>query len=76
MESYIAFCQDKFGMPGSVRFSAGYGGLPMVTLRHPSGAEVDVYCHGATVTGWRHVDGRELLYLSPDNEFDGEEPIR
>jgi len=38
--------------------------LEKITLKHPAGAELDVYYHGAHITRWRSASGRELMFLS------------
>jgi Aldose 1-epimerase len=47
-----------------------------VYLHHPNGSELEVYLHGANITSWRKPDGSDILFLQPDNEFDGVEPIK
>ena len=44
-------------------------------MRHPNGSELELYLHGANVVSWRKGDGTEILYLRPDNAFDGASPI-
>lgn len=47
-----------------------------VYLHHPNGSELEVYLHGANITSWRKPDGSDILFLQPENEFDGVEPIK
>lgn len=54
----------------------GRGGLPHVQLRHSSGATVEVYLHGATVTSYVSPVGQPLLFVSSEAVFDGVKPIR
>ena len=54
----------------------GEGGMPKVVLRHASGAEADVYLHGAHVTRWRDAAGVERLFLSSRAVFSGDAAIR
>ena len=54
----------------------GEGGLPKVVVRHHSGAEVEVYLHGATVTSYKGADGQQLLFVSSRAVFDGVKAIR
>ena len=54
----------------------GRGGLPHVQLRHSSGATVEVYLHGATVTSYVSAVGQPLLFVSSEAVFDGVKPIR
>lgn len=55
---------------------SGINGLPYVDLRHPSGAQLDVYLHGAHVTSWRDAAGRQLLFMSEKSDFKPPFPIR
>lgn len=47
-----------------------------VYLHHPNGSELEVYLHGANITSWRKPDGSEILFVRPDNVFDGLQPIK
>lgn len=47
-----------------------------VELCHPSGAQLDVYLHGAHATSWRDKNGNELLFLSKKSLFKPDFPIR
>lgn len=49
---------------------------PAVYLHHPNGSELEVYLHGANITSWRKPDGEDILFVRPDNSFDGLEPIK
>ncbi|ORX34740.1 galactose mutarotase-like domain-containing protein [Kockovaella imperatae] len=46
-----------------------------VVLKHDSGASVEVYLFGATVTSWK-VDGEEKFFLSSKSSLDSSKPIR
>lgn len=48
----------------------GAGGRPIVRLLHRSGASVEVYLLGATVTSYKLANGLELLYLPQTLESD------
>ena len=63
-------CGDKFEV------QRGVNGLPYVELRHLSGAQLDVYLHGAHAISWRDASGREMLFLSEKSFFRPESPIR
>ena len=53
--------------------SYGVGALPKVMLRTPDGASAEIYLHGAQVTSWKALDGKERLFLSRISPFrDGE----
>lgn len=75
MSNYIEHCRSSFGIKGLVDFSEGPGGLPFVTLQHPSGAAAQICLHGAVVTSWKREDESEILYLNPSNKWDGIDPI-
>jgi glucose-6-phosphate 1-epimerase len=55
---------------------AGAGGLPKVVATHSSGARVEVYLHGATVTSYVLPTGQDLLFVSSKAVFDGVKAIR
>mgnify|MGYP003949304777 FL=1 len=44
----------------------GRGGLPKVTLTHPSGGLCDIYLRGATIVSWVLGSGGEVFYM-PEN---------
>ncbi|KAK9805629.1 hypothetical protein WJX72_009001 [[Myrmecia] bisecta] len=73
---YIEYCQDTFQIDGLIEIDAGVGGLPVITLKHPTGASAQLYMHGANVTSWRKPNGREILYVRSDSQFDGLTPIK
>lgn len=54
----------------------GRGGLPRVTLRHPTGSGAEIYLYGAHVTSWSDAAGRERLFLSRSSAFERGTPIR
>lgn len=54
----------------------GENGLNKYILRHPSGAEAQIYLNGAHITSWKHPDFGELLFLSRDAEFKSGRSIR
>jgi len=60
----------------SVVVGVGEGGLPVIRLRHASGALADVYLHGATVTRYANEAGVDVLWLSSGAKFDGKNAIR
>ena len=45
-------------------------------MSHVSGAAVEVYLHGATITSYKLPEGREILFLSSQAVFDGAKAIR
>jgi glucose-6-phosphate 1-epimerase len=50
--------------------------MPYFELLHPSGAQLDVYLHGAHVTCWRDAGGRQNLFMSKKSLFKPAFPIR
>jgi hypothetical protein len=75
LDDYITYCQSEFGIDGLVEFSSGINGLPMAMLRHPSGAEADIYLHGACIAQLHKGDHKEMLWLASNNKYDGTQPI-
>jgi len=71
----VADLQKKFGIPGSVEFVEGKGGLPTAVLKHKCGATAKVTLFGACVTNWTQASGDEVLYVRPDAVFDKSKPI-
>ena len=62
--------ESEFGLPGSVSFEEGRGGLTKCTLSHVCGSSAEVYLYGACCTSWRQASGDEVLYVRPDAKFD------
>ena len=75
MPSETDALNQRFAIPGSVRFSPGRGGLPRCVLTHKNGRGAEVYLFGATVTSWTQPSGDEALYVRPDATFDKSKPI-
>lgn len=73
---YLEYCRERFEIGDLVEIGLGANDLPAVYLHHPNGAELEVYLHGANITSWRKPDGSDLLFVRPDNSFDGFEPIK
>ncbi|KAF8070973.1 putative glucose-6-phosphate 1-epimerase [Scenedesmus sp. PABB004] len=71
----VADLQKKYGIPGSVEFGEGRGGLPTVQLKHKCGASAEVYLFGGAVCSWKQASGDEVLYVRPDAVFDKSKPI-
>lgn len=68
--------QQQFAIPAKIDFAVGHGGLPLVELRHASGARAEIYLHGAHIVGWRPPRGREALFVSSASNFRDGLPIR
>ncbi len=67
---------EQLSIPGRVAEESGNNGLPKLVLTHPSGAQVEIYRHGAHITSWRTAAGVEQLFLSPQSHFRADRPIR
>lgn len=74
-QAYINHCQETYGIDGLIEFTEGENGLPLAILRHPSGAEAEVYLHGACISSFQRPDASEILWLSDDNTYNGRDPI-
>ena len=59
----------EHAIPGFVRVTDGRGGLPKVTLTHPSGSCCDVYLHGANILSWVLANGGEVFYTPDGTDF-------
>jgi len=53
-----------------------HNNLPVVQMRHPSGATLMVYLFGAHIVSWVTSTGKEVLFVSKNAVFDGTTPIR
>lgn len=73
--SSIEDLKKKFDIKGFVEVKEGRGGLPMVALKHSSGASAEVYLFGGAVISWKQASGDEVLYVRPDAVFDKSKPI-
>eukprot|EP00878_Enallax_costatus_P001989 GHUV01002153.1.p1 GENE.GHUV01002153.1~~GHUV01002153.1.p1 ORF type:complete len:331 (+),score=115.11 GHUV01002153.1:115-1107(+) len=73
--SSVADLQKKYGIPGSVDFVEGQGGLPSVLLKHACGASAQVYLFGGAICSWKQATGDEVLFVRPDAVFDKSKPI-
>jgi len=62
--------------PNTSELKRGRNGLPYVELRHPSGASLEVYLHGAHAVSWCDAGGRQLLFISKKSLFKPGTPIR
>jgi glucose-6-phosphate 1-epimerase len=66
---------ERFAVPGAVRFEAGSGGLVRAVVTAPA-AEAHVYLHGAHVTHYRPAGHDALLFLSERSWFAEGKAIR
>jgi glucose-6-phosphate 1-epimerase len=67
--------QDKFSLPGRLRFEPGTGGLIRAAINTPL-AEAHIYLHGAHVTHYQLRGQSPLLFLSKQSFFQNDKAIR
>src|SRR5215472_17581246 len=65
----------RFGIPGVARICEGRGGLPRIQITG-SGAEGEMYLHGAHVTSWKPAGNDEVLFLSTKSNWQEGHAIR
>lgn len=63
-------------MLNTYAFSNGSNGQPVLTLKTPHGASMDIYRHGAHLTSWKTTTGREWMFLSGVADFSPGSAIR
>jgi glucose-6-phosphate 1-epimerase len=73
--SAVEELDHRFGIPGVARISEGNGGLPRVQITG-SGAEGEMYLHGAQVTSWKPAGNDEVLFLSTKSRWQEGQAIR
>lgn len=66
---------DTHGIPGSLTFTAGNGGLPTAVLTSPQG-DASVCLYGAHVLSYRPAGKAEVFWMSSASEFEEGKPIR
>ena len=67
--------QDRFAIPGAVRFEVGPKGLTRIVVDTPQ-AEAQVYLHGGHVTHYQPRGDRPVMFMSERSRFDPGAPIR
>lgn len=67
--------QERFGIPGVVRFEIGANGLIRAIIDTPQ-AEAHVYLHGGHVTHYQPRGDRPVLFMSQRSRFEPGAPIR
>lgn len=67
---------EALDLPESVRLVSGPGDLPMLKLRHPRFGKLDVFLHGAHVTGWAPAGREHVLWLSGTSKYAADAAIR
>jgi glucose-6-phosphate 1-epimerase len=65
----------RFGIPGVAKIDEGNGGLPRIQIAG-SGAEGEMYLHGAQVTSWKPPGNDEVLFLSTKSRWQEGQAIR
>lgn len=67
--------QRRLGIPGTVAFEIGEGGLPCARL-HTDSAQGEVYPHGAHVSAYRPQGQPDVMFMSERSDFAPGKPIR
>jgi D-hexose-6-phosphate mutarotase len=70
-----AALDDRFGIPGVLRFERGEGGLTRAVAT-TGAATAEVYLHGAQVTGFEPVGSPPVLFISPHSAYTAGRAIR
>ena len=73
--SVLADLDRRFGIPGVARVCEGNGGLPRVQVTG-SGAQGEIYLHGAQVTSWKPTGDDEVLFVSGKSRWEEGQAIR
>ncbi|HEX9201900.1 MAG TPA: D-hexose-6-phosphate mutarotase [Acidobacteriaceae bacterium] len=71
----LAALQEKFGIPGVLKFEKAQGGLVAAQVTSPA-AEATIYMQGAHVTHWKPAGQAPAIFLSQRAEFAPGKPIR
>jgi len=66
---------SRFGIPRVVKITQGNGGLPRIQITS-SGAEGEMYLHGAQVTSWKPAGNDEILFVSTKSRWQEGQAIR
>jgi D-hexose-6-phosphate mutarotase len=74
-EIQLQSLNERFSIPGTLRFQAGNGGLIRAVCTTP-GAEAHVYLHGAHVTHYQRKGEKPLIFMSAKSHFEPGKPIR
>lgn len=67
---------EKFLIPGFVKFADGINGLPKAIIEHSSGSSMELYLYAAHVTAWRSQDRGDILFMSKAADFKQGKAIR
>lgn len=71
----LAKLQEKFGIPGVLKFEKAAGGLVAAQVTSPAAAAT-IYMQGAHVTHWKPAGQAPAIFLSQRAEFAEGKPIR
>lgn len=74
-EHAIGTLNNRFGVPGVVKFDTGGGGMARIVITTPQG-EAHVYRYGAHVTHFRPAGQAPVVFLSEKSHFTHGRPIR
>jgi glucose-6-phosphate 1-epimerase len=74
-EELIADLNDRFGIAGKASVVAGREGLPKVLITSADAAG-EMYLHGAHVTSWAPKGSADVLYCSPNTQWQDGKAIR
>jgi glucose-6-phosphate 1-epimerase len=75
MASKLAELQQRFSIPGVVRFEAGSGDLVRAVVMSAK-SEAEIYLHGAHVTRYAGHGQKPVLWMSGSSLFQADKPIR
>ena len=67
--------QEHFGIPETVRFEPGAGGLTRAVLTGRAAAG-EIYLHGAHVTGYQPAGDDQVMFVSEKSHFNSSASIR
>jgi len=74
--SSITELNAKFGKDHHLKVEEGESGLPKVVLQTNSGAKLEIYLNGGTVSSFKRGDGEELIFVSSKAVFQQGKAIR
>src|ERR1700729_706061 len=74
-ENQLRSLQERFSIPGALRFEVGSGGL-IRAVCSGANAEGFVYLHGAHVAHYQRKGEKSLIFMSGKSFFEAGKPIR
>ena len=75
MPTDLSELQQRFTLPGTLKFDAGEGGLTRAVINTPL-ASGEVYLHGAHVTRYQPAGAQPVLWMSGKSVYQPDKPIR